>query len=65
MTGSSSAQPLPTHTAQNADALIGWTQAIYLLHAISLGIGILGAASVVGAFLIGRASCRERVFRVV
>ena len=53
MTGSSSAQPLPTHTAQNADALIGWTQAIYLLHAISLGIGILGAASVVGAFLIG------------
>jgi uncharacterized membrane protein len=34
-------------------SLIGWTQAIYLLHAASLLTGILGAATVVGAFLIG------------
>jgi uncharacterized membrane protein len=33
--------------------LYGWTQAIYALHAISLVIGILGAATVFGAFLIG------------
>jgi uncharacterized membrane protein len=30
-----------------------WTQAIYGLHALSLLTGILGAATVVGAFLIG------------
>ena len=54
MTGSqSSAQPLPVQPAHNAEALVGWTQVIYALHAISLAIGILGAASVVGAFLIG------------
>ena len=34
-------------------SLIGWTQAIYALHAFSLLIGIVGAATVVGAFLIG------------
>jgi uncharacterized membrane protein len=30
-----------------------WTHVIYMLHAFSLAVGILGAASVVGAFLIG------------
>lgn len=30
-----------------------WTQAIYALHALSLLTGILGAATVVGAFLVG------------
>jgi uncharacterized membrane protein len=30
-----------------------WTQAIYGLHAFSLVTGILGAATVVGAFLVG------------
>ena len=34
-------------------APIGWAQAIYALHALSLLTGILGAATVVGAFLIG------------
>ena len=33
--------------------MIGWTQAIYALHAFSLLTGILGAATIVGAFLIG------------
>jgi uncharacterized membrane protein len=35
------------------DSLIGWTQIIYLLHALSLLTGVLGTASIVGAFLIG------------
>jgi len=34
-------------------SLIGWTQAIYALHAFSLVMGILGTATVVGAFLTG------------
>jgi uncharacterized membrane protein len=36
-----------------AHPLVGWTQVIYLLHAVSLVTGVLGAASIVGAFLIG------------
>ena len=51
MTGS--AQPMPVQAAPSSDSLVTWTQAIYALHALSLAIGILGAASVVGAFLIG------------
>jgi uncharacterized membrane protein len=35
------------------ESLLGWTHAIYALHAFSLLTGILGAASVVGAFLTG------------
>ena len=34
-------------------SLIGWTQLIYGLHAFSLLTGILGAATVIGAFLTG------------
>jgi uncharacterized membrane protein len=34
-------------------SLTTWTQIIYGLHALSLLTGILGAATVVGAFLIG------------
>jgi uncharacterized membrane protein len=34
-------------------SLVNWTQAIYGLHAFSLLTGILGAATVVGAFLTG------------
>ena len=30
-----------------------WTQSIYGLHAVSLLVGILGAATVIGAFLFG------------
>src|SRR5258708_32310693 len=38
---------------RSSNSLVGWTQAIYALHAFSLLTGILGAASVVGAFLTG------------
>jgi len=38
---------------QASGPLFGWTQAIYALHALSLLTGILGAATIVGAFLIG------------
>jgi uncharacterized membrane protein len=52
MTGSpSSAQPF--QAVPTSDGLVSWTHLIYALHAVSLAIGILGAASVVGAFLIG------------
>src|SRR5437867_7649953 len=34
-------------------SLVAWTQIIYALHAFSLLTGILGAATVVGAFLTG------------
>jgi uncharacterized membrane protein len=51
MTGSpSSAQ---SYVVPNSESLVTWTHAIYALHALSLAIGLLGAASVVGAFLIG------------
>jgi uncharacterized membrane protein len=36
-----------------ANSLVTWTHAIYALHAFSLLTGILGAATVVGAFLTG------------
>ena len=35
------------------DVLVTWTNVIYLLHAFSLLTGILGAATVIGAFLVG------------
>ena len=34
-------------------SLVSWTQFIYALHALSLLTGILGAATVIGAFLTG------------
>ncbi len=44
-----------THSmAQPASSsLVGWTQVIYALHAVSILTGLLGAATVIGAFLIG------------
>ena len=36
-----------------SSSTVSWTQAIYALHAFSLLTGILGAATVVGAFLTG------------
>lgn len=39
--------------AELSSSLVNWTHAIYALHAASLLTGILGAATVVGAFLIG------------
>ena len=38
---------------QPQPSLVTWTQVIYALHAFSLLTGILGAATIVGAFLIG------------
>jgi uncharacterized membrane protein len=40
-------------TASASQSLIDWTQIIYGLHGLSLVIGILGTATVVGAFLLG------------
>ena len=40
-------------TNPTSGPLYSWTQAIYALHAFSLLVGIFGAATVVGAFLIG------------
>jgi uncharacterized membrane protein len=38
---------------QTSGSHFNWTQAIYALHTLSLLTGILGAATIVGAFLIG------------
>jgi uncharacterized membrane protein len=43
----------PSAVVSSSESLITWTNVIYALHALSLAIGILGAASVIGAFLIG------------
>jgi uncharacterized membrane protein len=43
---------LPAGNGSDA-SLVMWTNVIYLLHAFSLLTGILGAATVIGAFLIG------------
>jgi uncharacterized membrane protein len=39
--------------ARPSASLVSWTQVIYALHAASIVTGILGAATVIGAFLIG------------
>jgi uncharacterized membrane protein len=41
------------NTNYPSGALFSWTQGIYALHAFSLLTGILGAATIVGAFLTG------------
>ena len=38
---------------RTADALVTWAQVIYALHSFSLITGILGTATIVGAFLTG------------
>ena len=43
---------LPASNVSDA-SLVTWTNVIYLLHGFSLLTGILGAATVIGAFLIG------------
>ena len=45
--------PAPGRVGLPPSALVTWTQAIYALHAFSLLTGIIGAATVVGAFLTG------------
>jgi uncharacterized membrane protein len=44
---------LQAATAEPSASLVTWTHAIYALHAVSLITGIIGAATVVGAFLTG------------
>ena len=44
-------EPMPS--GEPAPSLVTWTHAIYALHAISLVTGILGAVTVVAAFLTG------------
>jgi len=44
---------MTTSPNQTGGPLFTWTQAIYALHALSLLTGILGAATIVGSFLIG------------
>jgi uncharacterized membrane protein len=47
-------QPPSTRpTGSDPESLVGWTQVIYGLHAFSLLTGIIGTATVVGAFLTG------------
>ncbi len=47
-------EPMQTgSTTPIPGSLAGWTHAIYALHAVSLLTGILGAATIVGSFLIG------------
>src|ERR1700750_2118680 len=45
--------PAATPATAPSSSLVGWTEFIYGLHAFSLLTGILGAATVVGAFLTG------------
>jgi uncharacterized membrane protein len=44
---------IPSTGTQPAPSLLTWTHAIYALHAFSLLTGIVGAATIVGAFLTG------------
>ena len=44
---------LPETGRTSSDSLVTWTNAIYLLHAFSLLMGIIGTATVIGAFLGG------------
>jgi uncharacterized membrane protein len=50
---------------RDLSSLVTWTQAIYALHAFSLLTGILGAATVVGAFLTGWPSIIAVIFNYV
>jgi uncharacterized membrane protein len=46
-------EPVPTRLADPERSLVTWTHAIYALHAFSLITGIVGTATIVGAFLTG------------
>ena len=46
-------QPVLDVTPTPLDSLVRWTHLVYALHAFSLLTGILGAATVIGAFLTG------------
>lgn len=44
---------MAVNTGESLESLRRWTQVIYGLHAFSLITGIVGAATVIGAFLTG------------
>ena len=48
-----SAGYIPSSSPAQEASLIGWTQAIYALHAFGLLMGILGAATIISTFLTG------------
>ena len=45
--------PVPPTTASTSSELVTWAHVVYGLHAFSILSGIIGAASVIGAFLTG------------
>jgi uncharacterized membrane protein len=47
------AQPTLSSARPGSASLVGWTQVIYALHALSIVTGIVSAATVVGSFLLG------------
>jgi uncharacterized membrane protein len=47
-----STQP-PVVVTSSSDSLVTWTTVIYALHAFSILTGIIGTATVIGAFLMG------------
>jgi uncharacterized membrane protein len=53
MPASAMPEPAASAAGEPAPSLVTWTHAIYALHAISLVTGIVGAVTVVGAFLTG------------
>src|SRR5688572_14992867 len=53
MDGPASRPGATDYRALPASSLVTWTEIIYALHALSLLTGIIGAATVVGAFIIG------------
>ncbi len=44
---------METGMQRTSESLVTWTQVVYALHAFSLLTGIIGTATVVGAFLTG------------
>jgi uncharacterized membrane protein len=53
MDGPARDRPLIVSNVVAEESLVRWTRFIYGLHAFSLLIGIVGAATIVGAFLFG------------
>jgi uncharacterized membrane protein len=45
--------PYPSGARTAPASLVTWVNAVYVLHAVSLVMGIVGAATVIGAFLTG------------
>ena len=46
-------ETLASSTLEPQESLVSWTHIIYALHATSLVVGVVGAATIFGAFLFG------------